>query len=185
MLAFGQGSNTKVVGKILFHLHAKFHIFLRSLSIFFQLLSHLPRKSKRKREFKIRKSSRAIFSMLAQRCSIPAQTPHVRLARYHMRTLVAATRGPPVGVEFPSPLPCSGRSSPPARFWPNCDTSIRPRLPHATPPHPLTAGRRLRAVPSCHLCCIITVPLHHCVVAARSICRCQELDDEASRSLPC
>jgi hypothetical protein len=58
---------------------------------FFQLLSHLPENQKRKGNLKLEKSSRAVFSTLAQRCSVPDQILHMRPARYRARASVAAT----------------------------------------------------------------------------------------------
>jgi hypothetical protein len=106
----------------------------------------MPRKSKRK--FKLENLSGPFFSASAQRCSIPTQIPRARPAYYRVRASVTTTRGPLVVVAFPNPLPCSGRSPPSARFWPNRDTSVRPRLPRAAPSHPLAAIHRLQTEPS-------------------------------------
>jgi hypothetical protein len=144
---------------------------------FFQLLSNLPEKSKRKREFKIEKSSQPIFSTPAEHCSVPAQIMRARPARYRTCASVAATRGPPVRVAFPNPHPSSGRHPPPARFRPTRDTGVQPRLPHAAPSHPLIAGRRLRTEPSprvaAHRCA--TVACHITPLLCSPQCRGQAL----------
>jgi hypothetical protein len=46
------------------------------------------------------------------------------------------------------PLPLLRLIPPPARFWPNRDASLRPRLPHAAPSHPLTVDHLLRTEPT-------------------------------------
>jgi hypothetical protein len=108
----------------------------------------------------------------------------VKPARYRARASVADGRDPPVSSSFPQsppllwPIPTAGAISAKLRHdRPAKAASCRPSLP-------LVAGRQLRAVPSPHLCCAITVPLLHCAVDARSRCQREELDNEASTAHP-
>jgi hypothetical protein len=57
----------------------------------------------------------------------------------------------PLRCPIPSqtrPLPLLRLIPPPARFWPNRDASLRPRLLHAAPSHPLTVDHLLRTEPT-------------------------------------
>jgi hypothetical protein len=95
------------------------------------------------------KNHRGLFSLRpAQLCTNPSKLPHAKPANTMCvpQSLTARTRlSTPT---FPNPHPCSGRYPPPAWFRPNYNMSVRPRLPRATPSHPLTADWWLWAVPS-------------------------------------
>jgi hypothetical protein len=109
---------------------------------FFQLLSHMPRKSKRK--FKIGKSFRPVFLRVGPALQHPSPNPTCEAGLLPCACLSHHHPGSTCRCRFPQSPPCSGRSPPSARFWPNRDTSVWPRLPRAAPSHPLAAIHRLQ-----------------------------------------
>jgi hypothetical protein len=98
------------VAKILIYLHAKFHIFLRSLIISSNYYPTCLENQKGKSEFKIGKSSWAVFSAPAQHNSVPAQT------RARDRPITAcAPQSPPPGAHMSgsnSPIPSPALADP-------------------------------------------------------------------------
>jgi hypothetical protein len=186
--------NTKVVPNILIYLHAKFHIFLRSLNIFSHLILsywifHL------EKEYKLEHSSRAIFLHTGLLLQHPGSTQRMK------RRPVTAPAPPSLTAEthLSGHLP----PNPPllrARVPPLLRARVPPLLcacvssPVSSPP--LSRSRVNSFSPQCcHMCAYTLEPSRHLLcsvasgccwppvptlaVAAPVGCRCQPLEDGA------
>jgi hypothetical protein len=155
--------NIKVVSNIQIYLHAKFHIFLRSLIFLIFLFSHVDLfnwkkdiNSKYHRGPLSPRSAQLGASLGPIQHAKPA-TPSISSGRCQAGP--SASRTPPISLSFswaknryaPDPLPRPLRSNPSPSSAPADshrrrdfdqihDASIRPRLPHVAPSRPLIVG---------------------------------------------
>jgi hypothetical protein len=157
--------NAEVVANIQIYLHAKFHIFLNHSSIFLfcsLLLIYLIGKRIEIGKFtvgrfsprpaqlgsasaQLSRQSQPAPSVSVGRCKV-GPTPHgphlsaSLLCRW--KTTMHPTDLLPRPLRSnPSPSSASANSHHRRNSGQICDASVRPRLPHAAPSHPLAVGR--------------------------------------------
>jgi hypothetical protein len=112
-------SNKKVVPNILIYLHAKFHIFLRCLSISFQFILTCLENQIEKRIKKWTKGVLGHFPPRRPNATAPWPNPaHETPARYRSRATVTTTWDPPVGVICPQFSLLCARVATPVKFPP-------------------------------------------------------------------
>jgi hypothetical protein len=176
-------SNTKVVQNILIWLHAKFPIFQRFQNIFFYFIFSSARKFKWKMNSKKGRASHVFF--LRAGLLLQCLGPSLRASW-------------PAPVTAPPSLTDGAHLSGPSSPNPPCSTPTCHRRPNSHRHAGRTSSARTTSLPSCppvtvsrriaSSCCVAShrcCPLLCCRPLLRQPgCLRQELDDEASHSLP-
>jgi hypothetical protein len=178
-------TNTKVVQTILIYIHAKFHIFLRPPNISFYFIFSSAGKFKWKRNSKKGKASWAIFLRVGLLLQYLDPSPRASRCASHCRAAITDRCGPPIEAVFPQSPPCS---APACHRRPNSHhLDGHTSSAHATsmPTYPPAVVSHCTAL-SCHVASHRCCPLFcYRPSLCQPGCLRQELDDEASHSLPC